>query len=153
MGQQQLLLLVLGIVLVGIAVVVGIQAFSENQRKARQDQTQAFMVEVATRAQAWKMTPSAMGGGADGAPNDFSGVNFAAMGFATTGAQGGTEYLRRTEYACLKLFPRATTLQINALDTDCANSSWWMSLYVRGTGPGDYSWTYNNAAAINGNGQ
>ena len=28
MGQQQLLLLVLGIVIVGLAVVVGIQAFS-----------------------------------------------------------------------------------------------------------------------------
>ena len=37
MGQQQLLLLVLGIVIVGLAVVVGIQAFSENQRKANAD--------------------------------------------------------------------------------------------------------------------
>jgi Tfp pilus assembly ATPase PilU len=34
MGQQQLLLLVLGIVIVGLAVVVGIQAFSENQKQA-----------------------------------------------------------------------------------------------------------------------
>ena len=34
MGQQQLLLLVLGIVIVGLAVVVGIQAFGENQKKA-----------------------------------------------------------------------------------------------------------------------
>src|SRR5690554_5459445 len=37
MGQQQLLLLVLGIVIVGLAVVVGIQAFGENQKKANSD--------------------------------------------------------------------------------------------------------------------
>ena len=37
MGQQQLLLLVLGIVIVGLSVVLGINAFSENRIKASAD--------------------------------------------------------------------------------------------------------------------
>jgi hypothetical protein len=37
MGQQQLLLLVLSTVIVGLATVAGIQAFSENQKQATQD--------------------------------------------------------------------------------------------------------------------
>ena len=37
MGQQQLLLLVLSTVIVGLATVAGIQAFSENQAQANRD--------------------------------------------------------------------------------------------------------------------
>jgi hypothetical protein len=37
MGQQQLLLLVLSTVIVGLATVAGIQAFDENQQQATQD--------------------------------------------------------------------------------------------------------------------
>jgi hypothetical protein len=37
MGQQQLLLLVLSTVIVGLAAVAGIQAFDENQQQATQD--------------------------------------------------------------------------------------------------------------------
>jgi hypothetical protein len=37
MGQQQLLLLVLATVIVGLATVAGIQAFDENQTQAAQD--------------------------------------------------------------------------------------------------------------------
>ena len=48
MGQQQLLLLVLGIVIVGLAVVVGIQAFSENQKKANADATVNDAIRIAS---------------------------------------------------------------------------------------------------------
>ena len=53
MGQQQLLLLVLGIVIVGLAVVVGIQAFGENQRKANNDALINDGIRIASDAQAW----------------------------------------------------------------------------------------------------
>ena len=52
MGQQQLLLLVLGIVIVGLAVVVGIQAFSENQQKANLDAMINDGVRIASDLQA-----------------------------------------------------------------------------------------------------
>ena len=65
MGQQQLLLLVLGIVIVGLAVVVGIQAFGENQKKANSDAIVNDAVRIASDAQAWKLKPAAFGGGAN----------------------------------------------------------------------------------------
>ena len=62
MGQQQLLLLVLGIVIVGLAVVVGIQAFSENQEKSNQDARINDGVRIASDLQAWALKPAAFGG-------------------------------------------------------------------------------------------
>ena len=62
MGQQQLLLLVLGIVIVGLAVVVGIQAFSENQEKANVDARTNDGVRIASDMQAWALKPIAFGG-------------------------------------------------------------------------------------------
>ena len=50
MGQQQLLLLVLGIVIVGLAVVVGIQAFSENQKKSNADALVNDAIRIASDA-------------------------------------------------------------------------------------------------------
>ena len=62
MGQQQLLLLVLGIVIVGLAVVVGIQAFDENQKKANLDGLVNDGVRIASDVQTWSLKPSIFGG-------------------------------------------------------------------------------------------
>jgi hypothetical protein len=82
MGQQQLLLLVLGIVIVGLAVVVGIQAFGENQKKANADALVNDGVRIASDAQAWKLKPAAFGGGADPAVIGFTGLTFQQLGYA-----------------------------------------------------------------------
>ncbi len=79
MGQQQLLLLVLGIVIVGLAVVVGIQAFSENQKKANADAMVNDAIRIASDAQAWLLKPQAFGGGAG--TGDFSAFNMAQVGY------------------------------------------------------------------------
>lgn len=78
MGQQQLLLLVLGIVIVGLAVVVGIQAFSENMKKANSDALVNDAVRIASDIQAWKLKPAAFGGGASG---DLKDVTFDNLGY------------------------------------------------------------------------
>ena len=83
MGQQQLLLLVLGIVIVGLAVVVGIQAFGENQKKANADALVNDGVRIASDAQAWVLKPTAFGGG----NGDFDGVGFGDLGY-TMGTNG-----------------------------------------------------------------
>jgi hypothetical protein len=62
MGQQQLILLVLATVIVGIAIIIGIQAFSENQAKANADAMVHDGVRMASDAQLWKKKPSAFGG-------------------------------------------------------------------------------------------
>ncbi len=66
MGQQQLLLLVLGIVVVGLAVVVGIQAFDENRDKSNADSLVSTGVRIANHMQAWTITHAAFGGPAPG---------------------------------------------------------------------------------------
>ena len=81
MGQQQLLLLVLGIVIVGLAVVVGIQAFGENQKKANADALVNDGVRIASDAQAWVLKPTAFGGG-NGDPTN---VELSSLGYEVTG--------------------------------------------------------------------
>jgi hypothetical protein len=90
MCQQQLLLLVLGIVIVGLAVVVGIQAFSENQKKANADALVNDAIRIASDAQAWMLKPTAFGGGGNSCATtcDWTGADFAQLGYAT--GSGGT---------------------------------------------------------------
>ena len=80
MGQQQLLLLVLGIVIVGLAVVVGIQAFGENQKKANSDAMTNDVIRIASDAQAWNLKPTAFGGG----NGSFVGVTLEKLGYTVT---------------------------------------------------------------------
>ncbi len=85
MGQQQLLLLVLGIVIVGLAVVVGIQAFSENQKKANADALVNDAIRIASDAQAWMLKPTAFGGGGNSCGTgtcDWSTLTFSQLGYA-----------------------------------------------------------------------
>jgi len=82
MGQQQLLLLVLGIVIVGLAVVVGIQAFGENQKKSNQDALVNDGVRFASDAQAWGLKPDAFGGGS----GSFEGITWQDLGYEVSGA-------------------------------------------------------------------
>ena len=81
MGQQQLLLLVLGIVIVGLAVVVGIQAFSENQKKANADSLVNDGIRLASDIQAWSLKPEAFGGPA--ATEDLGDADFGSIGVGT----------------------------------------------------------------------
>lgn len=91
MGQQQLLLLVLGIVIVGLAVVVGIQAFSENQKKANADALVNDAIRIASDAQAWMLKPTAFGGGNNSCATtcSWTGVTFAQLGYPTGDKEGG----------------------------------------------------------------
>ena len=97
MGQQQLLLLVLGLVIVGLAVVVGIQAFGENKAKNNLDLMTQDAVRLATAVQAWKMKSAAVGGGAS--ETDFVKATFAQLGVEPrtgTGANATYETLSGT---------------------------------------------------------
>jgi hypothetical protein len=84
MGQQQLLLLVLGIVIVGIAILVGINAYSENSVKTNWDALLQDALRMANDAQAWKSKPELFGGSPDATKStedDFSEVTFFSMGY------------------------------------------------------------------------
>ncbi len=86
MGQQQLLLIILGVIVVGIAVAVGITMFSDNAVSANRDAVSNDLVNLAARAQQYYRRPAALGGGG----NSFAGLTNDATGLAKlTNMPGG----------------------------------------------------------------
>ena len=82
MGQQQLLLLVLGAIIVGLAIVVGINLFGEGAVKANEDSARQDLLTMMARAEEWFRKPVILGGGG----KDFTTLNgFEDIGFDTTG--------------------------------------------------------------------
>lgn len=63
MGQQQLLLIVLGIIVIGIALVVGINLFTSNAIEAKRNNVTNELVNLAAMAQQYYLRPSSLGGG------------------------------------------------------------------------------------------
>ena len=137
MGQQQLLLLVLGIVIVGLAVVVGIQAFSENQKKANADALVNDAIRIASDAQAWKLKPAAFGGGS--AVAGWTGMTLNQLGYevgdndSTPATAAGTEYENLN--GIFAVTPTATDLTILATsyETDGTTVLNTVSVTVTGT--------------------
>ena len=58
MGQQQLLLIVLGVIVVGIAVVVGINLFNANAESSTQDSIVSQCTNLGAMAQQYYKKPS-----------------------------------------------------------------------------------------------
>ena len=86
MGQQQLLLLVLSIVIVGTAIVVGINAYTENSVRTNWDSLLQEGLRIANDAQSWQQKPELFGGSPDaqkasGTP--FNGIDFNKLGYNT----------------------------------------------------------------------
>src|SRR5258706_10979180 len=65
MGQQQLLLIVLGVIIVGIAIAVGISQFGASSTEANKDGVTAGLINVAANAYGFKIRPSTLGGGSN----------------------------------------------------------------------------------------
>ena len=63
MGQQQLLLIVLGTIVVGIAVAVGMNQFSSSSVEANRDQLISDLNFLSVVAQAYYKKPASYGGG------------------------------------------------------------------------------------------
>ena len=63
MGQQQLLLIVLGVIIVGIAIVVGINLFNANAEQSAKDTMVSEGTNLGALAQQYYKKPKAMGGG------------------------------------------------------------------------------------------
>ncbi len=74
MGQQQLLLIVLGVIIVGIAVVVGINVFTASSLQANNNAVIADLTTIGSMAQQHYRKPTAMGGGG----NTFTGFGIPA---------------------------------------------------------------------------
>jgi Tfp pilus assembly protein PilE len=78
MGQQQLLLIILGVIVVGIAVAVGITMFSDSAISSNRDALTNDLVNLASRAQQFYRRPTSLGGGG----NSFNLLTADAAGMA-----------------------------------------------------------------------
>jgi hypothetical protein len=63
MGQQQLLLIILGVIIVGIAIAVGISMFSASSVQSNKDALVNDMNNLAADAYQFRIRPSTMAGG------------------------------------------------------------------------------------------
>ena len=105
MGQQQLLLIILGVIIVGIAIAVGISMFSSSSVQSNKDAIINDLNNLAANAYQFRIRPTTMGGGGGSytggsgftiptklASNDngtFTGTNAAqAVTIVGTSAQG-----------------------------------------------------------------
>jgi hypothetical protein len=84
MGQQQLLLLIMAAIIVGIAIVVGIAQHLENSKAAHQDFVRDALMTVAARAQGWYRRPAMLGGGA----RSFSAIGWDKINFTPDSTLG-----------------------------------------------------------------
>lgn len=77
MGQQQLLLVILVTIVVGIATVVAINIFGSSAEQANHDAVRQDLAQIATSAQGWYIKPAMLGGG----NNSFADVTFREVTF------------------------------------------------------------------------
>lgn len=85
MGTQQLLLIVLGVIIVGIAVVVGINIFGSNAEQANKDAITQDCLRIASAAQGYYRKPTMLGGG----NNAFDGIEITDCGMSDNGSGAG----------------------------------------------------------------
>ena len=85
MGQQQLLLIVLGVIIVGIAIVVGINLFNANAEESAKDTAVSEGTNLGALAQQYFKKPVALGGGG----NNFVGFTVPPQ-LAASSLLGGT---------------------------------------------------------------
>ena len=63
MGNQQILLIILGMIIVGVAITVAIILVNENAVTANRDAIAADLLNLSVKAQQYYNTPSSMAGG------------------------------------------------------------------------------------------
>ena len=75
MGQQQNLLLILGVILVAVAILVGINLAEENAAVANRDALTNDLINFAMHAQKYYRSPAKLGGGG----KSFKGLTLAML--------------------------------------------------------------------------
>jgi Tfp pilus assembly protein PilE len=91
MGQQQLLLIILGVIIVGVAVVVGITMFQDNAVDQNRTAVIGDLTTLAAKAQQYYAKPVSLGGGGKsfaGLSTDSTSLGILASTAFTNNANG-----------------------------------------------------------------
>ncbi|MSR82510.1 MAG: hypothetical protein EXS58_06235 [Candidatus Latescibacteria bacterium] len=84
MGQTQILMIILAVIIIGIAVTVGMTQFGESSLAGNRDAMAGDCQRVVALSQQWAKKPVSLGGGG----NVFTGMTLAKIGAGATNANG-----------------------------------------------------------------
>ena len=139
MGQQQLLFLVFGIVVVGAIVVAG--AYVLKDGRTSNDRVMVFQeaLQVVGDVQAWKQKPVVLGGGAG--LRGFRNVTFKTLGYPHMLL---SNRVYKTDYGCYILRTTGDEPDVELIFSapSCSLSDFVTRVTVRGPGPGDLDWQH-----------
>lgn len=147
MGQQQLLLVILVTIIVGIATVVAINTFSSASDSANLDSVRNDVVTFASSAQGYYMKPTMLGGGG----NSFNGITFNQVAFPTDGING-TGLVAFNSNGHYTISGSDTTITMTAIPSSRADGPMSLtselatgeSALVAEITPNNITWTANN---------
>ena len=88
MGQQQLILILLGIIIIGIAIAVGINLFTASAIEVKRNNLINDCITLATMAQQHYKKPMAIGGGGNTFDGSTGGVKWIVPPSLVTNADG-----------------------------------------------------------------
>ncbi len=112
MGQQQLLLIMLGVIVVGIAIAVGLTLFSDSGASANRDALTSDLIYLASRAQQYYRRPASMGGG----EGSFVGLTFERL-YSSPSNSNGRYFIHGAVSASQVTLRGVGREKINATDT------------------------------------
>lgn len=88
MGQQQLLLVILVTIIVGVATVVALNVFGTSAQNANRDAVRQDVLQIASSAQGWYIKPQMLAGGGNSFSNlKFNDINFPAAFINSDGTE------------------------------------------------------------------
>jgi Tfp pilus assembly protein PilE len=109
MGQQQLLLIILGVIIVAIAVAIGITLFQDNAVDQNRSAVIADLTTLSAKAQQYYAKPTKFGGGG----GSFVGLTANAAGLALLSATTFTNNVNGTY--TIKTAGTATTVVLHGV--------------------------------------
>lgn len=130
MGQQQLLLIILGVIIVGIAIAVGVAQFGAHSTQANKDGVTSALVNVAANAYQFKIRPTSMGGGGGAYDNSKGATSAYTIPPKMAADDNGTYTITSTGAASCVL-----------KGTSAINTTWTASCTVDDTGRTQITYT------------
>ncbi|MBD3378075.1 hypothetical protein GF406_23800 [candidate division KSB1 bacterium] len=113
MGQQQLLLLVLGAIIVGLAIVVGINLFGQGAVKANEDAVRQDVLTMMARIEEYYRKPTMLGGAGKTA-DSLAALTFPKIGYKFDMNGNSVTETYTNENGIFDLNGTATTADITA---------------------------------------
>ena len=119
MGTQQVLLIVLGVIIVGVAVAVGITMFITQSASSNREALKADLMNYATQTLSWYKAPTSMAGGGKGNPgfgNHWNNVNCDIWkGFPKYCNEYSTSYRNDNGFFATRFYGNGAAAQIYCL--------------------------------------